>query len=214
MLVDQIKWTCFDMILISELLLGVSVTMGTRLERTEVTLCGSNTELIHRVFPSWEFHMVSSSSHQGHAVFSSTLLSLPATTTHLCRQHTFTYAHSHTFIPEHLRQFPHFTAGCLLVSAWYCSSLQAFQKRSLVIISPSLLFGAGVLSFCTGTFSHQASFRCSLTNLSVLVVGKLTAHHSCLSCCQANNSFLMVHNIRRSRSASYIQYGPISAWLL
>lgn len=39
------------MILTLELLHGVFVAMGTRLERTEVTLCGSNTELIHRVLP-------------------------------------------------------------------------------------------------------------------------------------------------------------------
>ncbi len=66
--VDLTWWTCFYMILTLLLLLSVFVTMGTRLERTEVTLCGSNMEFAHRVLLSWEFHMVCTSFRQGHGV--------------------------------------------------------------------------------------------------------------------------------------------------
>ncbi len=93
-----------------ELLHRVFVTMGTRLERTEVTLCGSNTELIHGLLPSWELHMVSTSSHQGHGVFSAMLLSyyctLVSTYIYLCTQ-----PHFHPRTPQ---TFSSFTAGCLL----------------------------------------------------------------------------------------------------
>lgn len=97
--------------------------------------------------------------------------------------------------PRTPQTFSSFTAGCLLVRAWLWFPAPGISKRGLVIISPSLLCGAGVLSFCAGTISHQGpivSFGCW---------GNLTAHHSCLSCCQANNSILMVHNISGSRSA-------------
>lgn len=89
-LVDLTYWTCFDTILTLELLLSTFVTMGTRLERTQVTLCGSNTELIHRVLPSWEFHMAPTSSHQGHDIFFFSQPCCCSTTTHLC-QHMYTY---------------------------------------------------------------------------------------------------------------------------
>lgn len=46
------RWTRADTALILKLLLSAFVATGIRLERTEVTLCGSNTELIHRILPS------------------------------------------------------------------------------------------------------------------------------------------------------------------
>lgn len=159
-LVDLTYWTCFDTILTLELLLSTFVTMGTRLERTQVTLCGSNTELIHRVLPSWEFHMAPTSSHQGHDIFFFFQPCCCSTTTHLC-QHMYTYAHSRTHRTP--QAFSSFTAGCLLVRGLALarsSRLFKVEPCNYKSITPRLM--QLLLSFCPGSFSHQASFICGL----------------------------------------------------
>lgn len=55
----DIVWFFLNVILTLDLLLSLFVTVGTRLERTQLSLCGSNTELIHRPLPSQKFHMAS-----------------------------------------------------------------------------------------------------------------------------------------------------------
>lgn len=52
---NRAQSTCLDMILILELLLSMFTAMATRLERTEVTLCGSNTEPFQRGFAFLRF---------------------------------------------------------------------------------------------------------------------------------------------------------------
>ena len=119
---------------------AAAVTMGTRLERTEVTLFGSNTELIHRVFPFLRLpHGLHKLSHQGQVFcfFRHTVFLL------------LTYIYLCTLSSQYTSDMFQFTAGCLRALAPWPWGI---SKQSLVIIGPSLPFGAGVLSFCTCTF--------------------------------------------------------------
>lgn len=98
-------WTCLDMSLTLELPPSLFVTMGTRLERTQVTLCASNTQLIHRVSPSWEFHAAATSSQAPVLLFHDYKL----VSAHCVR--TYPRNRTHRTPPT----FSSFTAGCFLV---------------------------------------------------------------------------------------------------
>lgn len=117
-----------DVILILELLLGVFVTMGTRLLRTEVTLCGSNTELIHRVFSFLRVpHGLHKLSHQGHGVFSARLLSYYYTLVNICLlRHTTTLSSQNT-----LGIFQFYCRMFTGESRDFGSSPRAFQSAAL-----------------------------------------------------------------------------------
>lgn len=158
------------MILTLELLHSVFVTMGTRLERTEVTLCGSNTELIHRVLPSWEFHMVSTSSHQGHGVFSAILLShyytLMSTYSYLCTQ-----PHFHPRTPQ---TFSSFTAGCLLVRGLALVPRSRHFKAEPCNYQPiTPVWCSRFFPFVPAVFHIRHCLCVVWDQLSAVVVGKL-----------------------------------------
>lgn len=83
-----------------------------------------------------------------------------STTTLLC-QHVHTYAHSRTHRTP--QTFSSFTAGCLLVRGLalaHSSRLFKVEPCNYKAITPRLM--QLLLSFCPGSFSHQASFICGL----------------------------------------------------
>lgn len=83
-----------------------------------------------------------------------------STTTHLC-QHVHTYVHSRTHRTP--QTFSSFTAGCLLVRGLalaHSSRLFKVEPCNYKAITPRLM--QLLLSFCPGSFSHQASFICGL----------------------------------------------------
>lgn len=112
-------WQCgLDTALIWELLPCAFVAMGTRLERTEVTLCGSNTELIHWILPSWKFHMVSAHSRQG--IFPP-----------YCYPNYCTHLLKHTLSSSAFWQFPGLLQDVYRWEPGFGSLLQVFQSRGL-----------------------------------------------------------------------------------
>lgn len=188
------QWTCFDTILALKQPLSASVTMGPRLERTQVTLCGSNTELIHSALPPWEFHMATASSRRSVFSLHTILLFFHDT---LVSTYTKLWTQTHSESTSDIFQF--YSRMFTGKKSGFWLLLFKVEPCNYKFITP--VWRSCFFSFVPAVFplSHQASLICGFTLLWLL--GSLTAHHSCISCCQANNSFLMVHNINGNRSA-------------
>lgn len=161
MLHDLTLWTCLDMSSTLELPPSLFVTMGTRLERTQVTLCASNTQLIHRVSPSWEFHTAATSSQAPILLFCD---SKPVSA-HCVHAHPRSHTHR---TPQ---TFSSFTAGCFLLRGLALapgSRLFKVEPCNYKAISP-------VWCSCVSPFVMVVFFRHHLHQLSAAGDGK----HNC-----------------------------------
>lgn len=189
-----------DTVVIRRPLRSGPVTMGTRLERTEVTLCGSNTELIHRALlflksSTWSLSKVAVGggglllSH--HCIVVSTYACLPP--------HALSSQHTSDVSQFYCRMF----TGESSASG---SSPPAVSKGSLVIISPSLLFEAAaslpfVLALYPLFYVWLLENTPSSDMFEVFFFSFAPTSRACHSA-NAINSFVMVHDISVNRSGN------------
>lgn len=174
--------------------------MRPGLERTQGTLCASNTELIQRRAASFRL------PHGESAEPSPTLPIAPPSTTlssfHLC-QHMLNCARAAS------PRVSTFTAGCLLGSTGSRPTVFFLRKKKKKVEPCNYKADALVwllLFFCPNstppTHPHPATPRLLLPSSGIVnvwvlprrrrLVGSLTAHRCCIKHRHANNSFLTV----------------------